>query len=324
MANEKSFGVRGEGFMARDVTLRSRGSMLPPALQRLVGAPAVGMVGQGYVPMGEQSQASMQMPEAQPTGFGGEGGFDGFMSGGGFNPGAPLFSFRSQGYADGGMVDPNQMPMMPGVQPGMPMGGQPQAAAPVSPEQLQSEVQRVANANPQMIQQLQGVIMQALQMGQLDMAQLNMAVELARAAAQNPQLYPRLRQLAIQRGLAAEDDLPMQYDQGIVFAFLLAGEAVQRAAGGQQAAPQGQGMANGGAVMPGSYAAGGGVATGSPTGDQTGRADDIPIRVSGGEYVIPKHVVMAKGTEFFDKLLAKYDNNPNNDPEDDSSDEDMD
>ena len=40
----------------------------------------------------------------------------------------------------------------------------------------------------------------------------------------------------------------------------------------------------------------------------------IPVKVAGvnnaemegGEYVIPKHVVMAKGTEFFDKMLANY------------------
>jgi hypothetical protein len=44
----------------------------------------------------------------------------------------------------------------------------------------------------------------------------------------------------------------------------------------------------------------------SPTNDKTGRADDIPIRVSGGEYIIPKHVVEAKGTEFFDRMLEQY------------------
>lgn len=43
----------------------------------------------------------------------------------------------------------------------------------------------------------------------------------------------------------------------------------------------------------------------SPTGDNTGRADDISIRVSGGEYIIPKHIVERKGTEYFDKLIGK-------------------
>jgi len=35
--------------------------------------------------------------------------------------------------------------------------------------------------------------------------------------------------------------------------------------------------------------------------------DSIPINVSDGEYVIPERVVRAKGTEFFDKLLASVD-----------------
>jgi len=44
----------------------------------------------------------------------------------------------------------------------------------------------------------------------------------------------------------------------------------------------------------------------------------IPVKVAGvnkaemegGEYVIPKKVVMAKGTEFFDKMLASYEDKP--------------
>jgi hypothetical protein len=30
----------------------------------------------------------------------------------------------------------------------------------------------------------------------------------------------------------------------------------------------------------------------------------VPINAHEGEYVIPAHVVRAKGTEFFDKLIA--------------------
>lgn len=36
------------------------------------------------------------------------------------------------------------------------------------------------------------------------------------------------------------------------------------------------------------------------------RDDRIPAMLSKGEYVIPKEVVQAKGTEFFDKLLERY------------------
>jgi len=315
-----SGGLREGGASMRG-NLVSGGMDLSPALARLVSTPSMLTtstgVGQGYV-AGQGAAASAPAPlvgqENVPS-FGGGFGMQPNFS-------APRLSFRSQGFADGGLVDPNQMQMpMQGQMPD-PAMNLPQAP-PLDPQQLQGEVQRMATANPEVLQQLQEVIMQALQSGQLTMEQLDMAVQLARAAAQNPQLYPRLRTLAIQRGLATEQDLPQQYDQGIVFAFLLAGEAVQRMGAQAQPQPQGQMMADGGSVVvPGSYAAGGGVTAGSPTGDKTGRADDIPIRVSGGEYVIPHHVVMAKGTEFFDKLLAKYDNNPNNDPEDDS--EDMD
>jgi hypothetical protein len=35
-------------------------------------------------------------------------------------------------------------------------------------------------------------------------------------------------------------------------------------------------------------------------------AGDQIAEMEGGEYVIPKNVVRAKGTEFFDKMLANY------------------
>jgi hypothetical protein len=50
-------------------------------------------------------------------------------------------------------------------------------------------------------------------------------------------------------------------------------------------------------------------------GPGTGRSDSIgtvnsstgqPVKVANGEYVIPAHVVKAKGREFFDNLLRRY------------------
>lgn len=226
-------------------------------------------------------------------------------------PTPPVFDVRAgqQGFADGGMVPPAPQGLPPGAGGSPAPAPTPQAAGTpqqnIMPmQQLQAEIQRFMQQNPQQVQQIQQVIMQALQSGQLSMQDLNMAVQMAVAAAQNPSLYPRLRALAIQRGLADETELPMQYDQSIVFALLVAGAAVQRAAGGGEGVPQPmqpgqvQSMAMGGKISP----------SASPTGDNTGRADDIPIRVSGGEYVIPKHVVDAKGSEFFDRLLEKYNN----------------
>lgn len=69
-------------------------------------------------------------------------------------------------------------------------------------------------------------------------------------------------------------------------------------------------------TTPSQFADGGDVsALGRPLeGPGTGRSDSIPATINGtqpaalsdGEFVIPAHVVKAKGTEFFEKLLAQY------------------
>jgi hypothetical protein len=302
---------RGEQFSGGDAGMRAPGfgwgapssaptttNGLPAALANLVNqtgnaAPVGGGVG------GNTGGINMQALQTQPTGTVAS------------NPNFPVLDFRMQPtFADGGMVGAGGMPM----QGGMPtQGGQP-----VDTQAMQGEVQRIMQQNPQVVQQIQQEIMAALQSGQLTMEQLNTAVQLAQAAIQNPELYPKLRALAIQRGLATQDELPPQYDQGIVFAIMIAGAAAQQATGGSGAPANmpAQKLANGGQVQtfndyyrPG-FALGGDVPEDmSPTGDKTGRADDIPIRVSGGEYIIPKHIVDAKGTEFFDKLLEQYSKN---------------
>lgn len=290
-----SAGMRSPGFAAPSVARAS--TALPASLANLINQQGQGVapsVGAGGANFGGINLQALQM---QPTGTVAS------------NPNYPVLDFRMQPtYADGGQVGPDGMPMM-GMQDGM--GGGQQIPA----EQLEAMIQQTLQQNPQIVQRMQQVIMQALQSGELTMEQLNMAVQLARAAAQNPQLYPRLRALAIQRGLAGPDELPEQYDQGIVAAILIAGAAAQSMGGGMpmQQPPQ-QMLANGGRVetfndyfRPG-FSLGGDIPEElSPTGDRTGRADDIQIRVSGGEYVIPKRVVEAKGTDFFDKMLKQYD-----------------
>jgi hypothetical protein len=61
-------------------------------------------------------------------------------------------------------------------------------------------------------------------------------------------------------------------------------------------------MAEGGYVSVGDHAAAGG----KVVGPGTETSDSIPIRVSKGEFVIPAHVVRAKGVDFFNSLLEKY------------------
>ena len=131
-----------------------------------------------------------------------------------------------------------------------------------------------------------------------------MAIELARTVAQNPAMYPQVRQFVIQKGLATAEELPEQYDEAIIIALLIAAKAMatdiefegQAPVQPAQSAPV-QDMQDGGVLK-------------GPSHDQGG----IPVKVSGnqiaemegGEYVIPKNVVKAKGTEFFDKMLAQY------------------
>ena len=211
-------------------------------------------------------------------------------------------------YADGGMVPPAPAApptTQPGLAPQQPGMTPPGGAAPnqrMTLQQLQQEAQKFAQANPQAVQAIREALMEGVQGGDVTPQQIQMLVQMAVAVAQNPELYPRLRQMAIQQGLADEEDLPMQYDQGLIFALIVAGTAMQQPGGQAMATPQAPAPQGATPMM----ADGGHIAmTRSPTGDNTGRADDIPIRVSGGEYVIPKHVVERKGTEFFDKLIGK-------------------
>ena len=207
-----------------------------------------------------------------------------------------LIARTGRGYANGGPVPQAGM-----GQPPMP---QPQAApaANMGGDQLQGVVQQTLAQNPQVMQQLQQAIQQAIDSGEATPQELNLIAETAKAVTQNPALYPRLRQMLIENGIATEQEMPPQYDQGLVFALLLIAQAVE--GNPAMAAPPGGAqprMADGGSIPQ----------SASPNNDKSGRADDIGIRVSGGEYVIPKHIVAAKGTEFFDRMLEQYDpNNP--------------
>lgn len=228
------------------------------------------------------------------------------------NPNAPLFDINSQpGFAQGGMVDPS-MPMAGGmpIQNGMPMGVgvNPQQGEPVTEQDIQMFMQQ----QPQAVQQIASQLQQLMQTGEVNMQQLNMAEQLAMVALQNPQMYPQMRQFAVRQGLIEEQDISPQYDQGLLFAVILAARAVKSGTpqGGMSMTNPGmmsqqeemQNFADGGYVTPGSNAKKGGYAV----GPGTGTSDSIPIRVSAGEYVIPHHIVAEKGKEFFDNMLAKY------------------
>jgi len=217
------------------------------------------------------------------------------------NPNAPALDFRLQPtYAEGGMVGQNGMPVRPaGMQ-----GGQQQA---MSPQMLEMQLQEFMRKNPQQVQQIANGIMAGFQTGEITPEELNMAGQLAMTALQNPEMYQYVRQFAIQQGMATEEDLSPTYDQGLVFVLLLAVRVAQQQTGGmgtQTGMPEQpvMSMANGGYVSMGDHAAAGG----KVVGPGTGTSDSIPIRVSAGEYVIPAKIVQAKGKDFFDSLLKKY------------------
>ena len=106
-------------------------------------------------------------------------------------------------------------------------------------------------------------------------------------------MYPYVRQFAIQQGIATEEDLPSEYDEGLLIAMLTVTKSAQQLIQG------GQNMMAGEAQMP--------MASMKAGGTVKGKADaPVPIMAHEGEYVIPKNVVQMKGREFFDRLVEQY------------------
>ena len=203
---------------------------------------------------------------------------------------APTLDYRmNPSYAAGGVVSANG--------PAPPSGLAPQGAQQgkaISMQQMQADMQRVMQQHPQEIMKLRKVIEAGLQSGELTPQELNMGIQLATAAAQNPALWPQLRRFAIEQGLGTEQEIPQQYDAGMVYTMLLAAKASQMGAGGQQGMPQSQGQPPQTAMR-----------TGGEVPKSNNPDGSVAINAHKGEYVIPEHIVRAKGTDFFDKLIGK-------------------
>jgi hypothetical protein len=136
-----------------------------------------------------------------------------------------------------------------------------------------------------------------------------MVVQLATVAAQNPEMYPYVRNFAIQQGIATEQDLPPQYDQGLVFVLLLAARAMQQDMGGQDMMAGGNpAMTGAGSVSTAQVSSGAppSMAKGGMTPDSRKADGSVLINAHEGEFVIPANVVRMKGKEFFDNLIEKY------------------
>jgi hypothetical protein len=244
-------------------------------------APSIHPILQGLVvpptPMAPSMPASRGLAEAMPS----------------IAPGAMNVQMQPQmpRYQMGGAIGPDGQPMRPaGLQQAAPQG-------PMDANMVEMQLQQFASQNPQVVAQIQQEVNAALMSGELTQQELNMLAQMAATALRSPELYPQLRQFAIQQGLATDADIPMEYDQGLVIAVLLAAQAAQANVGGQNM------LAGGNPAMAGqapiqSLKDGGRV--------RGGESEPVVIEAHTGEYVIPKHVVDMKGREFFDRMLEQY------------------
>lgn len=272
---------------------------LPPSLARLIMAPVL------------QPQSAPMPPQM---------------------PGAPMGMNMvtpppPQSYQLGGMVGPSGVPIRPQTampaNAGMPQTPGLQEAGPApmeDPMVLEAQVQEMIRTNPQVVQELVVEISTALQTGEAELSDFQIIGQMGTVALQNPQMYPQIRQYLIENDFLDEEDMPLDYVQGYALILHMIGKvAEQVAAGGQAAMP----MAAPGGQMAMPMAAPGGqpqmpmaapggqpqmsMREGGPLPERSSKPDgSIPINAHEGEYVIPKHVVRAKGTEFFDKLLQQY------------------
>lgn len=215
-------------------------------------------------------------------------------------------------YQAGGMIGPGGMPDMSGMNVGTGVGVNQQTVSQggaMSPQMLETQVNQFATQNPQQVAQIRAAIMEVMQTGELTQQELNMIVQLATVAAQNPEMYPYIRKFAIQNGIATEQDLPPQYDQGLVFVLLLAARAIQADLGGQNMMQGGSPAMAGGPEISASQVSSGAIpsmAKGGMTPDSKKADGSVLINAHEGEYVIPANVVKMKGKEFFDSLVEKY------------------
>lgn len=222
------------------------------------------------------------------------------------------------GWKDGGYI--NQMPGLTQryMDGGQVMGGQGQMMMGAQPDaqQIQAQVAQMLR-DPRRVQQMLARPMQLMQSGELTPDEVVTMGRVAQASMFNPALYPQLRQFVAAQGM---NPLPPSYDPMVITKILAVSQALQMVMqGGQGATPPGQVPSTGQAQMQNPTGMRNG---GYLQGPGTGRSDSIgtvnettgsPVKVSNGEYVIPAHVVRAKGRDFFDGLLRKYTSVPKGD-----------
>jgi hypothetical protein len=244
------------------------------------------------------TQSSYGAAMGSMTGGGGGGSGGSSSSGGGNSNRGESGASSARGFADGGMPGAPAAPMPPTAPPPGPPGLQmpsqaqaPGSSDPMHPALANLHVQNKLS-NPQVMAQLKQHLQQAIQAGRVSPQQLQMMGQLAQSAIQHPELWPKLRQFAIQAGMPDAKNLPMQFDQSIAMALMTASQVAQHG------------------DRPGAFADGGMLhGPGSGTSDSIhaqNTSTGQPVKLSNHEYIIPADVVATKGKEFFDNLVRKY------------------
>lgn len=155
---------------------------------------------------------------------------------------------------------------------------------PLSMDVVNKEVGSMMQNNPEMVQELRTEMTALMESGELTPQELNQAVQLAQAALQNPEVYPQLRIFAIQQGIGTEEDLPPEFDQGLLISVVIAGRALQEGGSGEGNLPV-PSFQEGGPVM----------------GKKPGAS--LVAEVHDGEFVIPSDVVRRIGEEKLEKII---------------------
>lgn len=336
----------GYGLSAMDKNQIDRGALNPASIQAQMRAAGVASEADGTsgTPFGGVTigapiaPSAIQSTELAPLGGGGGGG--GYRGGseqgmgnagdasGGFGTSHSSFAangglatgtgFESPvglsipGYADGGPMMPNGPLLAMGFAGGGQVAGMGNPGGDVSPDMINMRVNQLVR-DPRFVQSITQTLQPLMQSGELTPQEVQVMGQIAEASLQNPKLYPQLRQFVAQQGMTP---LPPSFDPTVITKILAISRALAQAGGGMsqpgQATPPGQIPPTDQAQMQNPTGTDNG---GLLQGPGTGRSDSIgtvnestgqPVKVATGEYVIPEHVVRAKGRDFFDALLRRY------------------
>lgn len=307
MTNQQNmayFGVSrdatvGEGISSPSVQARALdgGDPMGPGAPGSIGREAFESSGGGGGGVDYDSPVGADAPGMDYSGYSAadmglaDGGMVGDMPGitqrymnGGPVQGGPMLAM---GYAEGGMMGQ--------------MGGKP------TPAVVNRQVDAMLR-DPRARQTLLARPQQLMASGELTPDEVTTMGRVAEAALFSPELYPQLRQFVAQQGMTP---LPAAFDPSVIMRIM----AITR--GLQQATPAGQVPGTDQAQMqrPVPGEGNGGYLQGPGTGrsDSIGTVNETtgePVKVANGEYVIPAHIVRAKGREFFDNLLRRYSDVP--------------